>query len=71
MALLDAPRRHVLEILAAAVLVDDRDRGERRRLQTDGREVRAAVWVPLDDLDRLPIDESVLRPARRIATLDR
>jgi len=35
-------------------------------LQADEREVRAAVWVPLDDLGRLPLDESVLRPARRI-----
>jgi 8-oxo-dGTP pyrophosphatase MutT (NUDIX family) len=36
-------------------------------LQADEREVREAVWIPLDDLGRLPLDESVLRPARRIA----
>jgi 8-oxo-dGTP pyrophosphatase MutT (NUDIX family) len=36
-------------------------------LQADEREVREAVWVPLNGLDQLPLDESVLRPARRIA----
>jgi 8-oxo-dGTP pyrophosphatase MutT (NUDIX family) len=38
-------------------------------LQADEREVRAAVWVPLEHLSTLPLDESVLRPARRIAGL--
>lgn len=38
--------------------------------RADEREVREAVWVPLDALDGLPLDESVLRPARRVATLD-
>jgi len=36
-------------------------------LQAGDREVREVVWVPLDNLDRLLLDESVLRPARRIA----
>jgi 8-oxo-dGTP pyrophosphatase MutT (NUDIX family) len=36
-------------------------------LLADEREVRAAVWVPLENLGALPLDESVLRPARRIA----
>jgi len=36
-------------------------------LQSDEREVHAAAWVPLADLASLGIEESVLRPARRIA----
>jgi 8-oxo-dGTP pyrophosphatase MutT (NUDIX family) len=33
------------------------------------REVHNAAWVPLADLESLGVDESVLRPARRIAGL--
>lgn len=33
------------------------------------REVHRAAWVPLSDLEGLGVDESVLRPARRIALL--
>lgn len=33
------------------------------------REVHKAAWVPLADLESLGVDESVLRPARRIAGL--
>jgi 8-oxo-dGTP pyrophosphatase MutT (NUDIX family) len=36
-------------------------------LQSDAREVHAAAWVPLTELEALGIEESVLRPARRIA----
>jgi 8-oxo-dGTP pyrophosphatase MutT (NUDIX family) len=36
-------------------------------LQGDAREVHAAAWVPLDELEARGIEESVLRPARRIA----
>jgi 8-oxo-dGTP pyrophosphatase MutT (NUDIX family) len=35
----------------------------------DDREVHGAAWVPLSDLESLGVDESVLRPARRIADL--
>jgi 8-oxo-dGTP pyrophosphatase MutT (NUDIX family) len=35
----------------------------------DEREIREVVWVPLDGLDGLRLDESVLRPVRRLATL--
>ncbi|HEX3527924.1 MAG TPA: NUDIX hydrolase [Thermoanaerobaculia bacterium] len=38
-------------------------------LQSDEREVHAAAWVPLADLASLGIEESVLRPAGRIALL--
>jgi len=38
-------------------------------LQSDEREVHAAAWVPLADLASFGIEESVLRPARRIALL--
>jgi len=37
-------------------------------LQGDDREVHGAAWVELSDLDRLGLDASVLRPARRILT---
>jgi ADP-ribose pyrophosphatase YjhB (NUDIX family) len=40
------------------------------RLQGDKREVRAAAWVPLDGLDGLGLEESVLRPARRIGAVE-
>jgi 8-oxo-dGTP pyrophosphatase MutT (NUDIX family) len=40
--------------------------GGEARLQGDEREVRAAAWVPLDRLDGLGLEESVLRPARRV-----
>jgi 8-oxo-dGTP pyrophosphatase MutT (NUDIX family) len=33
------------------------------------REVHRAAWVPLSDLESMGVDESVLRPARRIAML--
>src|SRR6185436_11466671 len=33
------------------------------------REAHQAAWVPLPDLAGLGVDESVLRPARRIAAL--
>jgi 8-oxo-dGTP pyrophosphatase MutT (NUDIX family) len=36
-------------------------------LQGDAREVHAAAWVPLYELEARGIEESVLRPARRIA----
>jgi 8-oxo-dGTP pyrophosphatase MutT (NUDIX family) len=39
------------------------------RLQGDEREVRAAAWVRLDGLDGLGLEESVLRPARRIGSV--
>jgi 8-oxo-dGTP pyrophosphatase MutT (NUDIX family) len=35
-------------------------------LQGDAREVHAAAWVPLAELEALGIEESVLRPARQI-----
>lgn len=35
-------------------------------LQGDEREVRAAAWVPLDGLGGLGLEESVLRPVRRV-----
>lgn len=35
------------------------------------REVHRAAWVPLSNLASLDVDESVLRPARRIAALPR
>jgi len=38
-------------------------------LQSDEREVHAAAWMPLAELASLGIEESVLRPARRIALL--
>jgi len=40
-------------------------------LQSDAREVHAAAWVPLDELETQGIEESVLRPARRIADVSR
>jgi 8-oxo-dGTP pyrophosphatase MutT (NUDIX family) len=38
-------------------------------LQSDEREVHAAAWVPLAELEARRIEESVLRPARRISGL--
>jgi 8-oxo-dGTP pyrophosphatase MutT (NUDIX family) len=38
-------------------------------LTGDDREVHGAAWVPLAALESLGVDESVLRPARRIADL--
>jgi 8-oxo-dGTP pyrophosphatase MutT (NUDIX family) len=40
-----------------------------RAPQAAEREVHAAAWVPLDSLKEMGIEESVLPPARRIATV--
>lgn len=39
--------------------------------QGNDREVHRAAWVPLSDLEDLGVDESVLRPARRVFSISR